>query len=56
MQHVIAVLAFAAACGLWYAIQHWAGRETRSGCRDSGAGCRGCAEAADCTVHERADA
>ena len=56
MQHVIAVLAFAAACVLWYGIQHWAGHEAGPGCRDAGAGCRGCAEAADCPVHEHADA
>jgi hypothetical protein len=56
MQHVIAVLAFAAVCGLLYGIQHWAGGEAGAGCRDAEAGCRGCGEAEDCPVHERADA
>ena len=42
MVHVIAVLGLAAACVLWYLVQHWANPEGDAPCQDDDPHCGAC--------------
>jgi len=48
VNHVIAILAFAVFCAVWFALQRWAGADSEAPCD----GCqeRGCARLADPTA------
>ena len=52
MNHVLAILALAAACVAWLVVQRWAGTDTALPCGRHGEGCGACGEPGDSCSRE----